>query len=708
MVARPSVTEAPAAADDRRTTPVSTHRDDGDMTMPHFPTTTEDVSQGIRAEVIRVMRGLMYRGSPLARPEPAERCTPVTSRQWWMAYDDSCLEFTCSQLDDAAASLLKIRRVPVPLVRRRLPGLVSGLVAAYGRIKDIESDLGRFSPPESEAGPAELICQVAEACYEFTAAILKCAVGGLDAAIWTSAIDIRCQRDRMLGSIDLPACEFHNDIGPSQEPIFERTLGLSTVALSDGDGLTFASRVAAAWAMHPELDDRLRTELPHLLDRATPLRDKVRMHLTELLCSTRPFVAHQAAVATRDLVLRALSSDRARTVRAIADAASQEPVMYATHQCLIGAVRAYSQASNPQDKMRPALQMYNPAMEGDVRRVGRLALQFLGKQVSDNTTLTPLAEQLTAMSSEPICILLSSCIQTTWRNAIAHEQVWWDSASQQVMLAGEPVDPADIADEALRAHEICRGFETGLAVALNQAGNPQDGQETSRTETASSIRLLLALGAAGITASRLDRHGITIQPLIAPLTIRTLDYLHQAVIHIAAEPEPMDWNIRQTANRPPYRISREAIEAVLGLGESGDKTHLRIELPTAALPMILSGLTSHEPNSASIVPTMIFLAAVQISGEHRRLAPQLAAGETQAHTSLQQTMRHAAQAIEAAATLTRGDSRQELLAFSRLIRNTSQELTTDTSVNAAGMQVIELALRSSGSPRLPWLEDISS
>lgn len=185
------------------------------MTVPDFPTAPEDVSQGIRAEVVRVMRGLMYRGSPLARPEPAERCTPVTPRQWWMAYDDSCFELTCSQLDDAAASLLEIRRVPVPLVRRRLPGLVSGLVAAYGRIKDIEGDLGRFSPPESEAGLAELVCKVAEACYEFTAAILECAVGGLDAAIWTSAIDIRCQRDRMLGSIDLPACELRSDIGPS-------------------------------------------------------------------------------------------------------------------------------------------------------------------------------------------------------------------------------------------------------------------------------------------------------------------------------------------------------------------------------------------------------------------------------------------------------------------------------------------------------------
>jgi hypothetical protein len=688
--------------------PVSTHRDDDDMTIPDFPTPDDDVSQDVRAEIVRVMRGLMYRGSPLARSGPAKQCTPVTSRQWWMAYDDSCLDLVCRELDDAAADLLEIRRVPVPLVRRRLSGLVSGVVAAYGRLRDIERDLGRFGPPESEAGPAELVREVAQASYAFATAILQCAADGLHAASWTSAMDVRCQRDQMLGSITPPVRDSRHDIKPSQDPLFERTLGLPTSALSDGDGLTYASRVAAIWAEHPELDDRLRTELPHLLDPVTPLRDRVRMHLTSLLGSPRPLVAHQAAVAARDLVLRALSSDPARTVRAIADGVSQEPVMYATHQCVIAAVHRLNTASSPQHEMRPALQMYNPVMEGDVRRVARLVLQFLGRQVTDNTTLTPLAQQLTAMSTEPICILLSSCIQTTWRNAIAHEQVWWDSTRQQVMLAGEPVDPAEIADEALRAHEICRGFETGLAVALNQAGNPQDGEEPSRTEIASSIRLLLTLGKAGITASRLDRHGTTIQPLIAPLTIRTMDYLHQAVVQNAArEPEPVDWDIRQTVDRPPYRISREAIAAVLRSGERDSTGQLSIELPTAALPMILSGLVSHEPGSAFTVPTIISLAAIQISGEYGRLAPHLVAGAPHAHASLLQTMRYAAQAIDAAATLMQDDSRQELKAFSQLVDKTYDEIASDIS-DTAGMQVIELALRSSGPPRLPWLGDLPS
>ncbi len=101
----------------------------------------------------------------------------------------------------------------------------------------------------------------------------------------------------------------------------------------------------------------------------------------------------------------------------------------------------------------------------------------------------------------------------------------------------------------------------------------------------------------------------------------------------------MDWDIRQTAGRPPYRISREAIAAVLSLAEPADTGQPCIELPTAALPMILSGLTAHDPSSASIIPTIIALAAAQIIGEQKRLGPQLAVGDTQAHASLLQTMK---------------------------------------------------------------------
>jgi hypothetical protein len=676
------------------------------MTMLDFPSAAEDVLPGVRAEVVRVMRGLHHKGELLARPELVERRTPLTWRQWWTAYDDSCLELLCAQLDTAAVDILGIRDVSVALIRRRLPGLVSVLVAAYGRITDIGRDLGRFSPPESEAQPAELVYRATQACHAFTAAILECAARGIDADAWTSAVDSRCRRDCLLDRITPSEDGDRSAVEPSQGSLFDKRLGLPVSTLSDGDGLTFASRVAAVWAEQPELDDRLRIALPHLLDPVSPLRDKVRMHLTQLLASPRPLVGHQAAVATRDLVLRVLSSDRERTVHAIADEVSQEPVMYATHQCLISAFNVYRQASSPQDRMRPALQMYNPVMEGDVRRVARLTLKLLGRQVTNSTTLTPLAEQLATMRSEPLCTLLSTCIQATWRNAIAHEQVWWDSTRQQVMLAGEAVDPAEIADEALRAHEVCRGFETGLAVALNQTGNPQDG-EYSRTETAVSIRLLLTLGTAGITASRLDRHGITIQPLIPPLTIRALDHLHQAVIQSAVrEPEPMDWDIRQTASRPPYRISRQAIETVLRQTEPDTTGHVRIELPLAALPLIFSGLTAHDPTSNSIVPTMIFLAAAQICGEHRRLAPQFASGDLRAHASLRQTMRNAAKAIEASATLAPDGSRQALLAFGRLVRTTLEELALDTSDDAAGMKIIELALRSCGPPLLPWLEDV--
>jgi hypothetical protein len=628
-----------------------------------------------------------------------------------MALHDSRLHLVCALLDESAAGLLDIWRDPPPRVPKHLPELLARLAAAHECLQQLICDLGRFDPPETELESAERIDDISQLYCKFAVAVLECAATGLGASAWISASDLYRRCEQLVASIIPPARDRSDDVGPDEDLRLERSLGLSTEELSAGDGLTFASRVAAAWAKHPELDERLRAGIPHLLDPETPLRDKVRMHLTQLLGSDRPLVAHQAAVAARDVVLQALSSDEDATVQAIGEEVAGGPVMYATHQCLIAATQAFNQATGLRDQMRPALQMYAPVMEGDVRRAACLALRLLGRQVAFSTTLTPLAEQLSATSSEPMCALLASCIRPTWRNAIAHEQVWWDSARQCPMLAGEPVEAAAIADEALRAHEICRGLETGIAVALNQAGNPHERGQPTRTETASSIRILIMLGTNGIPASRLDREGSIIRPLIAPLTIHTMDYLHSAILQSTAkEPEEMNWEILQTADRPPYRISHEAVTTVLGIreGSNGGQHVTELELPVSALPMILSGLIAHDPSSSSIVPAIIALAAANIIGERKRLASSLAFGDTYARASFLQTLKRTARAVDAAGSLAQTSAGQELRAFARLVVRTYAKLSTRPSAEAADMRAIEIALQSSVPAYLPWLEDSSA
>ena len=476
--------------------------------------------------------------------------------------------------------------------------------------------------------------------------------------------------------------------------------------MTAGDGLTFASRVAAAWDQHPELDARLRAELPHLLDTAASLQDTVRRHLAQLLVSSRPLVAHQAAAAARDLVLRALSADQPTALDAIAEEVLDQPYGYSVHRQVVSAARAFNQVSEPADLLRFATQMYLSVVEGDVARVSRLTLQLLGRQVAPATTLGPLVRTLTAMHGEPMCALLSASVKPAWRNAIAHGRWRWDSVHQAALLENEHVDLYAIYDEAMRAHTICQGFEAGVAVALNEAGNPHEGGNAPVDEIGLMIRVSQELGSARLPVSSLDQEGTTVRLLIPPLTIPAMDDLHVALINIAVHGGGgLNWDIRQPEDRPAYRVSTESIDAVLALRDTSSTRKPVIEFPISGLPMILSGLLALDPGSASITPNLIWLAAVNIIGERERLTAMLAAGDAAARSSLLRTITRTARAVDAAAVLAGPGKEAQLLAFARLITKVGQDLRAGTAPNAASMESLELALRSCAPARLPWLDD---
>jgi len=646
-------------------------------------------------------------GSVLERPGVAIRSTPITSRQWCAAFQDSDLPGLCEQLDRAAACLLDARNGSVRQAGRRLPGLVVELATAHKNLQQVANDLGRFNPPDVDMALARSIADVAQLCYEYAACVMACVAGGFDTAELTRASNLRDQLERMVSALEAVDCA--HDAEPTGDLRFERALGLSTAEMSAGDGLTYASRVAAVWDQHLELDERLRAQLPHLLSPATSLEDAVRLHLSQLLVSDRPLVTHQAAVAARDLVLSALSSDRAAALDAISSEAQDQPYGYSVHQDVVSAVRAFRQLSEPADLLRFATQMYLSVAEGDVARVSRLTLQLLGRQVTPETTLGPLVAALAAMRDEPMCSLLSSSVEPDWRNAIAHRKARWDSVHQCALLANEHVDLYDIYHDALRAHAICQGFEAGVAVALNQARNPHENGNAAVDEIGLMIRIGRALGAAGLPVSKLSREGTIVRALIPPLTILTMDKLHAALIQIACRGGgALNWDIRQSAGRPPYRISAEAIDAVLALRDTTSNREPVIEFPISGLPMILSGLLAHDPDSPTITPCLIALAAVNIIGERQRLAGLLGAGNAPARASLLRTIGRTARAVDAAAVLAGPRQSSHLLAFARLITHVGEEIQASALTDAASVQSLELAFRSSAPVRIPWLDDAGS
>jgi hypothetical protein len=673
------------------------------MTCLGVPAVLGEVDPDIRVAIGQCVEGLLRRMPPLAIAEPPLRCVLVTSDQWRMALYDSGVSAASRQLDQCAARFLESRHMAGEKIGQRMPRLVGELAAANANVQSAVSDLGRFEPPPADSGAAAAVAEIGRLSRDFVTAVLQCAVEGLSEPRWTIASDHLRERDHLIARHLAD-----DDDDPDADDLrLERSLGLSTAKLSSGDGLTFASRVAAAWSEQPEvLDGRLHTQLPHLLDPAVPLSSRVRLHLTQLSASHRPFVAHQAAVAARDLVLRALAANPTACLGAVAEAASHEPIMYATHRGLVEAVRAYNLAPSAQARMRPALQMYTPVMEGDIRRVSRIVLRLLGCQVSDRVTLGELAERLAALK-EPMCVLLGSCIRPAWRNAIAHEEVSWDSAAQRAILAGEPAETRLIADAALRAHEICAGFEAGVAVALNRAGNPHERGAATANEIARSVNTLLALGEAGITVSELHREGATLRLQVGQLTIENMPHLLGGLILASRHmPEVQLWDIRQPGGRIPWRISAEGVTAALSLSDTDGDGHQVIEMPISGLPLIFSGLRNYEPNSTATAPSTIALAAVNIIGERDRLASQLAAGDRQALGRLLQTLMRTARAVEAATTLAQPDDQQLFQAFSRLIHSAHRQLTTAGPVaGKAALSAIQVAFRSSAPARLPWLDD---
>lgn len=677
------------------------------MSAPGLPVVLGDVSSDVRAAVEGCLRGLQRRGATVTTSGTPVRCVPITALQWRISLHDSGLPSACQALDEAAVHLLEVRGKPPGDVGRCLPGLVGGLTAAHELIQALVRDLGRFAPPEIEGESALAVIEVGRLTHAFVITLLECAAKGFDGKVWEFARGLARRRDDVLFGVSTPEAVNRAD----DELRFERSLGLSTAKLAAGDGLSFASRVTAAWAHQSDaLDGRLYAQLPHLLNPSIVLSNKVRLHLAWLSVCDRPLVAHRAAVAGRDLVRRVLVANPESCLSTIAEQATQEqePGMYFTHQGLVKAVRAFKRATDPSEQMRPALQMYHPVMEGDVRRVARVILRLLGRQVGDDTTLTVLTEQLAAKADEPISALLASCVQPAWRNAIAHEQVWWDSAQQRAMLASESVDPSIIADAALRAHEICAGFETGVAVALNEAGNPHVLEPGTGNEVARSIYLLLALGEAGVAASKLQREGTTVRLQVEPLTVQSMSQLLGALILAAAySPEVKLWDIRQSTNRPPFLIANDAITAALSFADIDDRGQRTIEMPISGLPLILSGLINHDPDATSIVSSTIALAAVNIIGERDRLTPRLAAADAQASAELLRTMARTARAVEAAATLADPAPQRMLDAFVRLVSDLHRQLThAAPAVAVAGLAAVELAFRLSAPARLPWLEDV--
>ncbi|WP_143261636.1 hypothetical protein, partial [Allokutzneria sp. NRRL B-24872] len=229
----------------------------------------------------------------LEAPKRFSRTVPVTTGQWREVLADSDVVAGCMDLDDSISEVVAVSSLPVKDIGRSLFRRLDRMLAAHGRIDRALVTVARFVPPDELDNTARILEELRQTADEILRTMVACAANGLDTQHWDTALELIARRD------DLREDLFADpSLVDAEESRFERVLGLSTAAMNAGDGLSFASRLTAAWLRQPKvLDTRLRTQLPHLLNTAETLTNDVRIHLAALLVREYPLSVHAAAAA---------------------------------------------------------------------------------------------------------------------------------------------------------------------------------------------------------------------------------------------------------------------------------------------------------------------------------------------------------------------------------------------------------------------------
>ncbi|SEF24702.1 hypothetical protein SAMN05421837_102824 [Amycolatopsis pretoriensis] len=533
---------------------------------------------------------------------------------------------------------------------------------------------------------------------EVVRTFIDCAAEGLDPSVWDDVLGQIGRRDGLLDEL----FTINPPIDVSKNAI-ERTLDLPT-SVRIGDGFSSASRLASAWSRdRAALDLKLQAQLPHLLDPDQTLTVDVWLHLAGLLAGENPLPSHQAAVAGRNLTLAALAKDMSHTLEVVISQANQEGWMLTTHRQLIDEISTFHSKAHPEDKIGPACNAYLAIMEGDIRRTTRMIFGLLGFQVGPDETLGSLEQRLAAKPDNSACVLLLSCINRKWRNAAAHAQFRWDPIEQKMLLGDVLADPDDLIEAAIRAHSICKGFYTGVTVALNREGDPHQKLPPSADPVSWAGKSLRRLGILGIEVTKLRRDGTTIQLYVPPLNIHTLrDHLVGVVAAGHDIPDAEDWEIIQD-DRPTILLDAKTILATKSTAEVSVDDGAALHPHTAELVLYTGALLNSGTTPQAVARSVTALAASTVLGERDLLKPRLHAHDDAALMELTETIRRVDRGVRAAMTLLPRPARRRLASFLTMLSTQLPRPDGSFEEIADGLDGVVSARQASTPINFPWI-----
>lgn len=627
---------------------------------------------------------------------------PVTRTQWISILEDADLLALQDGITDAAAAVLRLRSESGRLIGRNLPALLRRLNAAVESVVSEADEVARFRPPRTGLPDWWSVRVLADAALCAGELIFACVAQGWAESPWSAA------REHLMtgrsAALELEAVVATMDSSQPEEDPYLRALGFSESQLHQGTGVSWRARLLAVWMSDAgSLDRRMRRTMRHLLGDSLPLTIKLRVHLATLALSDRPLLAHRTTLQARDLVTSQLMTDRERTCSVIAKGAAREPEMLFLHRSQVEYVAAYNRAKHPDGRARAAMDLYRSVLEGDLKRTSVTVLELLGRRVPDSPSLSEIQGMLES-EGQPMCALLASTIRPGWRNANAHEEFRWDPIGNTLLLRGEAADLDEVILEALRAREICRAFEHGVAVAYahNVSLVSRSAAEPSYVSRDQSV--LDRAGSLGVPVVDISREGTTVRMDVPDLTTLVLRDVCRVILYgAAAEPQVERWEVWQTSSDlPPLIVDCAGTAAGSELADRAGPD--ADPMPFAALPMLANAMScgGEGPEAASAL--VLTLAAAHVLGERDRLAADLTRGEAAAAAELLNVVVLVGHGLEAAAQMLEGPGRSDLLTFAGTLAEERGRLANGKPADLVhAFAPALLMLRLHVPLRVPWI-----
>ncbi|RAG83787.1 hypothetical protein DN069_20320 [Streptacidiphilus pinicola] len=626
----------------------------------------------------------------------------VTSGQWRSVLGEADLSTTWGSLHGALAHLLEVLQEDGSQgsnAERRLARAVDELRAGV-RSMVADVDILRFLPPETAYPPRRDLARYVSLVGRVVAAIAVCEKQDWSEPGWRQLISLTGQASAEVRQLTIDEAPVLVKV---EDGAIQRAIGIDDRELVDGQGLAFTSRLEAVWSRdETHLDRRLRGQSAHLIDSSVALSPSLRRHLIVLITSSFPLVANRVAVAARDLVLEALGTDEAAFMAAWEEQWAGERTMWQGHAGFFKAHRELESSDRDDEhKLESAANAYVLAVEGDARRTAIAALAFAGQRLPGDSTLRPVHDAL-ARRKGRLFEALASVIDVPWRNAIAHRDIWWDSALGAARLGEDTVTLESLFMAAERARAVCQAFHHGMEVAFAIAKPPVRDWLTKAPESARNLAILEAMGGYGISVHDLRRSGSTLELVVQSLDSDSFLRLCLGIVRSAElDPAISHWLVWQrTPNLTPISLDRNWVERLLAEATGGT-----LRAPEDIFPLTVNALINSGSLPAPAVRHVIALAAAQVTGEAARLGSELAAGDEDAQASLHECVVHCRRGLGLAAELSGDESAGKLVSRidGMLASVEAWSAGSIESLNAA-LAPVQAVLRARRAMAPPWFQ----